>query len=552
MHFHHFAFLTLIDPTHVSALPSASQFVSDWTPSWSIENAWQSALNKASAFFGPVTVVEAEQESHVSRHRTPIPQIMLTQYGGDVVLRFNISTSEQVESFREAVDTLLLDVWTFSGDYIDVRLAEDLVPSLLALLPASLQHAHVPLLREMNLARAVWDTFPDQDSSRHTPVMTSPLPHRQFSPALGRPRSSSADSNIFFSDYQPLSVITPWMQLLSSLFTTHTRLITIGKTSEGRDILAFRIGVHPTNRQAVGSKRQSILISAGLHAREWISTSTANYIAYGLITGYGKSAPITELLEAFDFIIIPTINPDGYAYTWETDRLWRKNRQQTSLRFCPGLDLDHSFGFEWDGDATAGNACSESYAGEQPFQAVEAQHLAEWAKNETDNNNVEFISFIDLHSYSEQILYPYTYSCNASPPGLEDLEELAYGLEKAIRVSHGHEYEVMSACEGNTAITGSGKKVLPWLESPGGSALDYFYHELHARWSYQIKLRDRGTYGFLLPREHIVPTGKEILDAMLYLGSFLTEVYGATNVSGNHVTMTKGAAEDDTHVDLKR
>lgn len=484
-----------------------------------------------------------------SRKPSAVPNTLLAQYDGDIVLRFNVSSAEEVESLREAVSTLILDVWDFSHDWVDIRLADNLVPSLLGLLPRSLHDSHRPLLRERDLALAIWDTYPESGQKETIPV-TSPVPHRQFSARLptsdARPKSS--DSNIFFSDYQPLSVIVPWMRLLSSLFTTHTRLIKIGTTFEGRDIHALRIGVHPTNRQTEPSPRKTILIAAGLHAREWIGTSTANYIAYALITGYGRNAPITELLEAFDFVIVPTINPDGYVYTWETDRLWRKNRQQTNVRFCQGLDLDHSFGYEWDGGATAGNACSESYAGEEPFQATEAQQLAHWAKNQTENN-VEFVSFIDLHSYSQQILYPYGYSCDKTPPGLEDLEELAFGLEKAIRVSHGHQYDVMSACEGNTAFSKNKKKILPFVESPGGSALDYFHHELHTRWSYQIKLRDKGTYGFLLPREHIVPTGKEIFDAILYLGSFLTEAYDITKT--NHVTLAKGVPEAVMKTDLK-
>ncbi|KAK5712907.1 putative metallocarboxypeptidase ecm14 [Elasticomyces elasticus] len=455
------------------------------------------------------------------------PAHTLARYGGDVVLRFNISTTDEAKSLADAADTLLLDVWEFAQHWVDVRLSKDIVAPLLGLLPESLQQSHTPLLRERELAQAIFDTYPAPRG--HAPQITSPPSHlrdRAFSASL---HQGNGESNMFFADYQPLSVVEPWLRLLTSLFTTHVRPVTIGVSAQGRDIAGIRVGVHPTNNDDPDQpKRRTILITGGLHAREWISTSTVNYIAYSLITGYGKIPSITRLLEDFDFVFIPTVNPDGYAYTWTTDRLWRKNRQQTSLRFCQGIDLDRAFGFQWDGDVTTkGNPCSESFAGEEPFEAVEAKVLANWAKNETEKNNVEFIGFLDLHSYSQQIQYPYSYSCDDTPPGLENLEELAMGLSKAIRVAHGHNYEVMPACEGNMAVVaGDKKKLWPRMEAAGGSALDWFYHEMRTRYTYQIKLRDRGTYGFLLPREEIVPTGKEILDAVLYLGGFLGEVYG--------------------------
>ena len=458
------------------------------------------------------------------------------RHGGDLVLRFNLSTSEEAASLIDAADTLLLDIWEFSHEWVDVRLSVDIVSSLLGLLPPSLTEAHIPLLRERDLAQAIRDTYPaarDRNSNdhRHNTLPSFQTSDRQpFSPTLGRP--AGAGTNIFFSEYQPLSVIEPWMRLLSSLFTTHVRQINIGLSYQGRNIPGLRIGVHPTNDEDPSpSKRKTLLIVGGSHAREWISTSTVNYIAYSLATGYGKSPLITSLLEAFDFVLVPTLNPDGYVYTWDTDRLWRKNRQLTNIRFCPGLDLDHAFGFEWD---TTSNPCSESFAGDVPFEATEAKRLADWAKNETEHNNVEFVGFLDLHSYSQQILYPYSYSCRASPPGQENLEELAAGMRKAIRISQGHDYEVMSACEGNvvttTTTTLAGQtthrqSLLPRIESAGGSALDFFYHTIGVRYAYQIKLRDRGSYGFLLPSEHIVPTGQEIFNAVLYYAGFLSELY---------------------------
>lgn len=453
-----------------------------------------------------------------------VPDHALARYGGDVVLRFNVSNDAETSSLADAADTLLLDVWDFSQDWVDIRLATDLVPSLLGLLPSSLQQSHMPLLHERNLAQAIYDTFPKPQRPSPAAPTTSP-PHFRDQPAL---KLSDTPRDDFFANYQPLPVIEAWMRLFAVLYKSHVRLIKIGVSYEGRDILGLRVGVHPTNNEDPDPpNRKTVLVTGGVHAREWISISTVNYVARDLITGYGKVPSITQLLEDFDFVFVPTLNPDGYAYTWDTDRLWRKNRQQTKIRFCRGIDLDRGYGFEWDGVRTAGNPCSESFAGDEPFEAVESKRLADWAKNETENNNVQFVGFLDLHSYSQQILYPYSYSCSDTPPGQENLEEVAVGLEKAIRVISGMAYEPMPACEGNVGLDKKAgrRTLLPRIESQGGSALDWFYHEMQIRYAYQIKLRDRGTYGFLLPKENIKPTGEEISEAVMYFGQFLQELY---------------------------
>jgi carboxypeptidase A len=56
-----------------------------------------------------------------------------------------------------------------------------------------------------------------------------------------------------------------------------------------------------------------------------------------LITGYGIDETITEMLDTFEFSIIPVLNLDGFVYTHEKNRMWRKNRQPNRY-FCVGTD----------------------------------------------------------------------------------------------------------------------------------------------------------------------------------------------------------------------
>lgn len=49
------------------------------------------------------------------------------RYGQDIVLRFNITTAEEANALAEASDDLYLDVWEFNDNWVDIRLAKDVV-----------------------------------------------------------------------------------------------------------------------------------------------------------------------------------------------------------------------------------------------------------------------------------------------------------------------------------------------------------------------------------------------------------------------------------------
>ncbi|KAI0407527.1 hypothetical protein F4802DRAFT_26866 [Xylaria palmicola] len=434
----------------------------------------------------------------------------LKEYDDQVVIRFNITHPQHEAALRTVVDRMLLDVWAFTDNHVDIRLPSRRVRFLTRALPSSLRENHSVLVPD--LARAAAATYPSRPG----------LPHARQLYDRGTASPSHAPSkkhdvvDVFFQDYQPYSVMVAWMRLIDSMFRGRdlVRMISIGKSYEGRDIPALRVG-KPPDHGTSGRPREIVLVTGGLHAREWIATSSVNYAAWSFIQSIQTDPMVEKIIERFDLVFVPVLNPDGYEYTWEVDRLWRKSRQRTKMPYCQGLDLDHSFSYQWNSADHQNEPCSESYCGEEPFQAVEAAQLADWARNETDKG-AKFVGYLDLHSYSQQVLVPYSFSCNVQPPNEENLQEVAMNIAKHMRLSNGEFYTVASACEG--AVMNSAG---PLVETRGGSAIDYFYHELGAHYSYQIKLRDTGSYGFLLPSSNIIPAGEEIFQAMKYLGDFL-------------------------------
>lgn len=77
---------------------------------------------------GPGRVSKVAKPSNGRRpHQVGPPSGLVARYSGDVVLRFNITTVDEAKAMAEATNILFLDVWESRDEWVDIRLAKDVV-----------------------------------------------------------------------------------------------------------------------------------------------------------------------------------------------------------------------------------------------------------------------------------------------------------------------------------------------------------------------------------------------------------------------------------------
>ncbi|KAG8158425.1 hypothetical protein KVR01_011547 [Diaporthe batatas] len=305
----------------------------------------------------------------------------------------------------------------------------------------------------------------------------------ELSQALAVPDAS------WFTAYHPYASHLTFLNDLQASFPNNSEIYTIGASIEGRALT----GIHLWGSGGKGSQ-PAVVFHGNVHAREWITSKTAEYIAYTLLTQYGSDADSTALLDRFDFYITPVVNPDGFVYTQTSDRLWRKNRQTVSGNTCVGRDINRNWPYQWavTGGAST-NPCTETYKGQAENDAPETQGLVAQILELKESSGISL--YIDLHSYGQYILWAYGYDCDAIPENNAALSSAATAAKTAISGVSGTTYTIGRSCDTLYPTTGSS---VDYVDAVGNATLSYTY-----------ELRDLGTYGFVLPADQILPTAVE-------------------------------------------
>lgn len=184
---------------------------------------------------------------------------------------------------------------------------------------------------------------------------------------------SSLSNSTFHESYHTLEDIENFTAQLAELHPDLVKLVNIGHSAEGREMVALEIAKskgqnkkgHGISESEFAAKKHGFVITGAQHSREvsvsmffllamvnilgssqWIAVSTAMYLAHALVADASEPHSLASLLNHFvsmtsvyffgiytsydsltrvllqDFHMVLVPNPDGYVYTWEHDRFW--------------------------------------------------------------------------------------------------------------------------------------------------------------------------------------------------------------------------------------
>ncbi len=183
------------------------------------------------------------------------------------------------------------------------------------------------------------------------------------------------------------------------------KLEVLGHTYGGRELLALKV-TQSANAVADGT-RPAVLYSATQHAREWISTEVDRRLLHYYIDKWrANDTQIKNLLKTTELWFVVVANPDGYQYTFDNVRLWRKNLRDNNgdgqITGVDGVDPNRNFNEHWnyDNEGSTTLTSSDTYRGPAPASEPETkamQGLLDRIKPKLQSN---------FHSFGPFILYP--------------------------------------------------------------------------------------------------------------------------------------------------
>lgn len=236
---------------------------------------------------------------------------------------------------------------------------------------------------------------------------------------------ASLSGSVESKGYHSYDQMTAALQQLAERYPDKAQLVSLGKSGEGREIYALRVGTPDEQNPKPG-----VVITGCHHAREWMTVEVPLHTATTLLENYDSDPACKDRVDQTVTWFVPMVNPDGYEYSRTKNSWWRKNRRPVEETGCPnikgniGVDPNRNYwdgkpeNFElyrpkgdtpcsteddWGDGKTSDNPKADTYRGPSGGSEPEVQAMLNLELNPA--NNIKGI--VDYHSYGDMILYPY-------------------------------------------------------------------------------------------------------------------------------------------------
>lgn len=284
--------------------------------------------------------------------------------------------------------------------------------------------------------------------------------------------------------YKNPDEIEDFLRDIHARFPDITQLKVIGKTLEGREILAIKISDNAKEDEV----EPAILVNAMHHAREVMTPEiTTDMIDY-LTANYGQKSEVTDWINSSEIWVIPMFNLDGNNKMWSENSMWRKN-----TRNGHGVDLNRNYPAGWNScNGSSSNVNAQDYRGTAPGSEPETQAMMNFV------GSIKPVFNISYHSYSEIVIYPFGCRPNRTPTG-QAVEAVGAEIGKKIDYKPGTAWELLyNADGGDIDWMYTNHQVIPFVIEVNSTSQGF--HPDYAKWRDKTVLRNRPGWLHLLSR----------------------------------------------------
>ncbi len=203
---------------------------------------------------------------------------------------------------------------------------------------------------------------------------------------------------------------------IAQRYPSIVKLVRTGTSIQGREILALKVTKNA--RTIADGSRPAAVYVGGQHAREWIGVEVPLRLLRYFVDNYGKNASVTNLVNTRELWFTIVANPDGYQYTFDGDRLWRKNLHDNDgdgiITNNDGVDPNRNFPEHWnyDDEGSSSQTTSETFRGTGPASEPETTAYM----NLLSRSKADFL--INYHSYGPLLLS--TFGWQLQEPSADD------------------------------------------------------------------------------------------------------------------------------------